>query len=43
MDASGEQIISDELMNEIIPDDNEIEEVSMFTSNCIKISRWGIK
>ena len=39
MDASGEQIISDELMNEIIPDG----EVSMFTSNCIKISRWGIK
>jgi len=40
---SGAEVISQEEMNNIIPEDNELGEMDLFTSKIKKISSWGIK
>lgn len=37
------ELVSDAMMQEIIPDDNDLGEQEMFTSKVKKISSWGIK
>ena len=42
MDGHGGALIPDNILEEMFPDDNELDESAMHISKCKKLSNWGI-
>jgi hypothetical protein len=42
MDGHNQKLIPDQIMKDIFPEDNDLEEEPMFVSKCKKISNWNI-
>ena len=42
MDGHGGALIPDNILEEMFPDDNELDESPMHISKCKKLSNWGI-
>ena len=42
MDGHNQKLLPDSVMNELFPEDNDLDEESVFVAKCKKMSAWGI-